>query len=96
MSEVNSNQEVIRIINNVGEDKPWELRFDDISALKRARAILNYPVHKFESEENAVEVAEMLRGIIKADGVAVEGETGLRENTDNGGFYHKLPSESNN
>lgn len=73
----------IRIIHNEGEEKPWELKFDDISGLKKARAILNYPVHKFETEQKAWEVAEMLRNIIRADAVVDEEGLAYRDKDDN-------------
>lgn len=75
--------ETIMIVHNEGEDKPWELKFNDVSGLKKIRAILNYPVHKFETEQKAWEVAEMLRSIIKADAVVDESDVAYREKDDN-------------
>ena len=83
-------QEVIRIVNNPGEDKPWELKFDNISGLKKARAILNYPLHKFETEQKAVEVAEMLKSIIKADTVTVEGRVVDDKEDDHAEFFENI------
>lgn len=85
--------EIIRVVHNEGEEKPWEIVFDDVDGLKKARAILNYPVHKFETEAKAVEVAEMLRDIVKADGVAVEGEPGIRDEREPAPFFHSVGSE---
>lgn len=84
--------EIIYVVHNAGEDKPWELKFDNVSALKRARAILNYPVHKFETEHKAVEVAEMLKSIIKADGVEVEGEI-IDTEESHTEFFHAVNNE---
>jgi len=90
---MDADMEVIHVIFNEGEEKPWEITFDDISGLKRARAILNYPVHKFETEEKATEVAEMLRDIIKADAVDVEGELGLRDDVEPAPFFHSVAAD---
>lgn len=90
MSE--NNTEVLHVVHNEGEEKPWEIKFDDVGGLKHARAILNYPVHKFETEEKAIEVAEMLRDIIHADGVVVENESGVRD-SEPAEFFHPVQSE---
>lgn len=92
-NEKDDGREVINVVHNEGEDKPWELQFGDLSTFKHARAILNYPIHKFETEEKAVEVAEMLRDIVKADAVAVEGVTGELNNVQPAGFLHLLKTE---
>lgn len=93
MSDANDPLEVIRVVHNEGDDKPWEIEFDDVSGLKKARAILNYPIHKFESEEKAVEVAEMLRDIIKADAVSVEGEPELLDDVEPAPFFKPIVSD---
>jgi hypothetical protein len=90
MNDNIQHEEIIHVVFNSGEDKPWEITFPDISLLKRARAILNYPVHKFETEAKAVEVASMLRDIIKADGVQITGETEVHERKDENSFYHSV------
>lgn len=84
------DQEIIHIVHNEGEDKPWEVTFDDVNALKRARAILNYPIHKFDTEAKAVEVAEMLRDIIQADAVEHEGNYAVRTPEDKAEFFQVL------
>jgi len=94
MSNINDNNlEVIRVVHNEGEEHPWELKFDDVSVLKRARAILNYPKHTFDTEEKAVEVAQMLRDIIKADAVTVEGEDKVLDDVQPAEFFQSLPSD---
>jgi hypothetical protein len=85
--------EIIHIVHNANEDKPWELKFDDVSGLKKARAILNYPVHKFETEAKALEVAEMLRGIIKADGIEIDSEARTIFDNDKASFFHPVGNE---
>ena len=85
--------EIIHVVHNAGEEKPWELKFDDVSGLKKARAILNYPVHKFETEEKAVEVAEMLRDIVKADHVDVEGQGVVGGDAKPADFFHSVNTE---
>jgi hypothetical protein len=89
----NDDYEVLEVVYNEGERLPWEIRFNDVSHLKTMRAILNYPAHKFESEEKAVEVATMLRDIIKADAVAVEGETELLDDTEKAPFFKQIVSD---
>jgi len=94
MSSINlEDQEIIHVVHNDGEDKPWEIKFDDVNGLKRARAILNYPIHKFDTEAKAVEVAEMLRDIIKADAVEVDGEYSVREPANKAEFFQALPED---
>ena len=88
-----TKQEIIRIVHNPGEDKPWELQFDDLTGLQKVRATLNYPVHKFETEHKAIEVAQMLRSIVKADAVQVEGETVAGETQQPATFYHEVGNE---
>ena len=85
--------DVINIIYNEGEDKPWELKFDDVSMLKTARAAINYPVQKFETEEKAIEVAEMLRDIIHADSVHVAGEEPLLSHDEHAEFFQNIPDK---
>lgn len=85
--------EIIEVVHSEeNPERPWVLVFTDVARLKRARAILNYPVHHFETEEKAIEVAEMLRDIIDIDGVEVEGETWLRDNSGNAEFFHNISS----
>lgn len=69
---MSDKNEIIYVVNNPGEDKPWEIKFDDVDGFKTARALLNHPVHKFDTEQEAVEVAEKLKNIIKAEGVEVD------------------------
>ena len=88
-----TDQEVLHIVHNPGEDKPWEINFDDVSGLKKARAILNYPIHKFETEQKAVEVAEMLRDIIKADSVEINGAYDVRTDEDTASFFEPISSD---
>lgn len=87
-----NTDEVIRIVHNEGEDKPWELKFGEgISGFQKIRAMLNYPLHKFETEAKAQEVAEMLRGIINADAVEQDGRVISRDNADDKQeFFHPV------
>lgn len=88
--------EIVYVVHNADEEKPWEIKFDDVSGLKKARAILNYPVHKFETEAKATEVAEMLRDIIKADVVKVIDENDNVKSELAAGpaaFYHEVQAE---
>jgi uncharacterized protein YrzB (UPF0473 family) len=87
------HQEIIHIVHNEGEEKPWEITFDDVSALKRARAILNYPIHKFDTEAKAVEVAEMLRNIIQADAVELGGSYTVRTPDDKAEFFQSISED---
>lgn len=88
-----NSQEIVQVVHNPSEDKPWEIKFHNIGGLKRARAILNYPVHKFETEEKALEVADMLRDIIKADAVTLEGEVWNGGGSDDAEFFRPIHSE---
>lgn len=88
------DQDIIHVVKHEGEEKPWEITFDDVNGLKRARAILNYPVHRFDTEAKAVEVAEMLRDIIKADAVEVSGEYAVRAPEKKADFFQILPEDT--
>lgn len=88
------NQEIIHIVYNEGEEKPWEITFDDVSALKRARATLNYPISKFDTEAKAIEVAEMLRDIIQADSVEIAGRYLVRTLDDKAEFFQALSEDT--
>lgn len=74
-----SNEDIIKVIYVEGEDKPWQLDFKDVSVLKTARAAVNYPITKFETENDAIEVATMLRDIIHAKEVEVIDQDGEEE-----------------
>lgn len=74
-----SNEDIIKVIYVEGEDKPWHLDFKDVSVLKTLRAAINYPVTKFETENDAIEVATMLRDIIHAKEVEVINRAGEEE-----------------
>lgn len=67
-------QRVIHVVFEDGADNPWSLDYHDLPALSAARAVLNYPITHFKSRDKAVEVAVMIRDIVKADVVHVEGE----------------------
>lgn len=88
-----NSQEVVQVVHNPSEDKPWEIKFHNIGVFKKARAILNYPVHQFETEEKALEVADMLRDIIKADAVTVDGEVWHDGGSDEAEFFRKISSD---
>jgi hypothetical protein len=85
--------DVIKVIYNEGEEKPWALDYEDVSAIKTARAALNYPAQKFETEEKAVEVAEMLRDIIKADAVVIPSEDEVLDDVEKAKFFQPISSE---
>jgi hypothetical protein len=91
---IKENPEIIRVIHMAGQAKPWQVNLDGIHGFKKIRAVLNYPVTKFETEAKALDVANMLGGIIKADGVMVDGATIPKSNQiAEGGFYHEVHAE---
>jgi hypothetical protein len=85
--------DVIKVVYNEGEDKPWALDYEDVGVLKTARAALNYPAQKFETEDKAIEVAEMLRDIIHANAVEVTPENEILDNVKPAEFFHSVKSE---
>lgn len=68
--------DTINVIYVPGEKKPWQLDFKEVSVAKTARAAINYPITKFENEDDAIEVATMLRDIIHAEQVEVTDQYG--------------------
>lgn len=84
---------LIKVNYEEGEKNPWSLDYHDVSLLQAARAALNYPVTHFESRDKAVEVALMVRDIIKADAVQVEGEDDLlfpRDEENKANFFEQI------
>lgn len=90
---VTTKTDVIKVVYNEGEDKPWMLDFEDVGVMKTARAALNYPAQKFETEEKAVEVAEMLRDIIHANAVALPEEDIVLDDVEPAEFFQPISSE---
>jgi hypothetical protein len=82
--------ETIRIVHNEGEEKPWEIKFENISVLKQARATLNYPVRHFDTEAKAMEVADMLRDIIQAEDIDSDGTLEDLDGTNKPEFFQKI------
>jgi hypothetical protein len=93
MADHKDDTDILEVVFHEGEKLPWEISFKDVSLLQRVRAAVNYPVDRFESKEKAVEVAEMLRDIIKADAVKVEGETELHDDVQKAEFFEKIVSD---
>lgn len=90
---VTTKTDVIKVVYNEGEDKPWMLDFEDVGVMKTARAALNYPAQKFETEEKAVEVAEMLRDIIHANAVTIPEENIVLDDVEPAEFFQPISSE---
>lgn len=66
--------ETIRVIHHEGADKPWEVSLEGVGFLGTVRAVLNHPGRNFETQEEAIEAAEKIRELIKADRLEVEGQ----------------------
>lgn len=94
LSKMNTTKtDVIKVVYNEGEDKPWALDFEDVGVMKTARAALNYPAQKFETEEKAIEVAEMLRDIIHADAVELTEENVTLDDVEPAEFFQPISSD---
>ena len=91
---MSTKTDTIRVVYKEGEDKPWHLDYEDVGVMKTARAALNYPSQKFETEEKAIEVAEMLRDIIHADAVEVPSENVVLDDVEPAPFFQNIPSDS--
>lgn len=70
-----SEQETVRVVHNEGADKPWEVSLEGVGLLGTARAVLNHPGRHFESQQEAIETAEKIKELIKADRLEVEGSS---------------------
>lgn len=88
-----TNTDIIKVLYKEGEDKPWFIDYEDVGVLKTARAALNYPAQSFETEEKAIEVATMLRDIIKADAVAIPSQNKILDDVEPAEFFHPIHSE---
>lgn len=86
------HEDIINILYKEGEEKPWVLDYHDVGLFKTARAALNYPAQKFETEEKAIEVATMLQNIIKAK-VAIPSENTVLNPEEHAEFFHPIPTE---
>lgn len=72
---VNSEREVI-VVENTGEgDKPWFVSLEGVGALETARAKLNHPARHFATKEEAEDVAEKIRELLKSDEVEVRDDS---------------------
>lgn len=67
-----SEHETIRVVYNEGEEKPWEVSLEGVGLLGTARAVLNHPGRHFEDQQEAIEVAEKIRELVKADNLEVQ------------------------
>lgn len=70
------NEELERVVveHREGEDKPWHINLEGVGVLGTGRALLNHPTRNFSTQEEAEEVAEKIRELIKADLVQVQDE----------------------
>lgn len=89
---------VVNVVYKEGHEKPWHIEYDEVSMLQTARAAINYPKTQFETEEEAVEVATMIRDIIHANSVDVLDETGdieILDDTQKAPFFKRINREDN-
>lgn len=68
-----SEQETVRVVHNESAEKPWEVSLEGVGLLGTVRAVINHPGRHFETQQEAIEIAEKIKELIKADHLEVEG-----------------------
>lgn len=71
---MSDEREVVVVEHKPGEEKPWHVSLEGAGFFDTGRAKLNFPKRDFDTQEEAEEVAEKIRDLIKSDAVEVRGE----------------------